>query len=46
MRLYNARQVFCNRQDSLAGLREALEDNFSDIQIDIIGCVAQFAVRA
>jgi hypothetical protein len=46
MRLYNARKVFCNLQDSLAGLTEALEENFSHIQIDIIGCVAQFAVRA
>ena len=46
MRLYNARKVFCNLQDSLAGLTEALEANFRDIQLDIIGCVAQFAVRA
>jgi hypothetical protein len=40
MRLYKARKVFCNLQDSVAGLTEALEESFSDIQIDILGCVA------
>ena len=46
MRLLNARRVFCNLQDSLAGLREALQSSFRQMQIDIIGCVAQFSCRA
>jgi SAM-dependent methyltransferase len=46
MRLYNARKVFCNLQDSLAGLTEALEQNLQHVQIDVIGCVAQFSGRA
>lgn len=46
MRLYNARQVFCNLQDSLAGLTEALERNFRNVRIDVIGCVAQFSGNA
>ena len=46
MRLYNARQVFCNLQDSLAGLTEALEKNFRNVHIDVIGCVAQFSGNA
>ena len=46
MRLYNARHVFCNRQDSLLGLRQALEENFRNVQVEVIGCVAQFSGTA
>lgn len=46
MRLYNARKVFCNLQDSLADLRHALETTFRNVQIEVIGCVAQFSGRA
>jgi hypothetical protein len=46
MRLYNARKLFCNLQDSLADLRRALETTFRDVQIEVIGCVAQFSGRA
>lgn len=45
MRLYNARKVFCNLDDSLAGLRQALEKTFSNVRIEVIGCVAQFSGR-
>lgn len=46
MRLYNARKVFCNLEDSLDGLRLALEKTFRDVQIEVVGCVAQFSGRA
>ena len=46
MRLYNARKVFCNLEDSLADLRQALEATFHTVQIEVIGCVAQFSGRA
>jgi SAM-dependent methyltransferase len=46
MRLYNAGKVFCNLQDSLAGLTAALKHTFQHVQIEVIGCVAQFSVRA
>lgn len=46
MRLYNARKVFSNLEDSLAGLRQALESTFRTVQIEVIGCVAQFSGRA
>lgn len=46
MRLYNARRVFCNLQDSLADLRQALEMTFHDVRIEVIGCVAEFSGRA
>lgn len=38
----NARQVFCNRQDTLAGLREALHQHLRDVQIEVHGSVALF----
>lgn len=46
MRLYNARKVFCNLDDSLADLRQALETTFRHVQIEVVGCVAQFSGRA
>lgn len=46
MRLYNARKVFRNLQDSLDGLREALEGSLDHVQIEVIGCVAQFSGTA
>jgi SAM-dependent methyltransferase len=46
MRLYNTRKVFCNLQDSLAGLTKALEGSLHHVRIDVIGCVAQFSGRA
>lgn len=46
LRLYNARKVFCNLDDSLADLRQALETTFRNVQIEVVGCVAQFSGRA
>ena len=46
MRLYNARRVFSNLQDSLAGLTQALECHFDDVRVDVVGCVARFSGRA
>ena len=46
MRIYNARKVFCNLEDSLADLRRALETTFRNVQIEVIGCVAQFSGQA
>jgi len=46
MRVLNVRNVFCNLQDSLGGLREAIQRSFRHVQIDVIGCVAQFCCRA
>ena len=46
MRFYNACKVFCNLQDSLAGLNQALNASFRNVHIEVIGCVAQFSARA
>jgi hypothetical protein len=46
MRFYNARGVFCNLLDSLAGLTSALEASYADVRVDVVGCVARFSARA
>lgn len=46
MRFYNARKVFCNLEDSLTDLRQALEKTFRNVRIEVIGCVAQFSGTA
>ena len=45
MAFYNARQIFSNTQDSLAGLEHELHTRFEDVQLRVIGCVALFRVR-
>jgi SAM-dependent methyltransferase len=46
MRLYNAYGVFCNLQDNLADLKTALESRYTEVRIDVVGCVASFTARA
>jgi len=46
MRLYNARRVFCNERDDVDGLVRALEQHLKHVQVETIGCVAQFSGRA
>ncbi len=45
MRWYNARGIFSNAADDLAGLTRALEARFGDVHLDVVGCVALFAGR-
>ncbi|WP_299019784.1 class I SAM-dependent methyltransferase [uncultured Photobacterium sp.] len=42
MSVYNSKGIFDNNQDSLEGLREALESHFSQVEIVVVGCVAMF----
>jgi SAM-dependent methyltransferase len=46
MRLYNTANVFCNLEDSLSGLTDSLAKTFRHVEIEVIGCVAQFSARA
>lgn len=43
LRLLNARGVFHNRHDDLAGLREALDSEFHKHEVSVSGAVALFA---
>lgn len=43
MAVYNRNGVFANRADTLAELREALEQRFDDLSVEVVGCVALFA---
>lgn len=45
MKLYNARGIFCNVKDDLAGLSEALASRFSESNVDVIGSAALFWAR-
>ncbi|MDW5329723.1 class I SAM-dependent methyltransferase [Plantactinospora sp. KLBMP9567] len=42
MKVYNARGIFHNADDDLAGLRWQLDQRFTDIQLTVRGCVALF----
>lgn len=45
MEIYNRKGVFSNRADDLAGLRRALEQRFTDVSVDVVGCAALFVGR-
>ena len=45
MHFYNEKGVFCNRQDSAEALRKELDARFTEVSIEIIGCVALFSAR-
>lgn len=45
MALYNSKGIFGNTQDTAEGLREALERNFAEVDIELVGCVAKFVAR-
>ena len=42
---YNRRGIFHNTEDSLDGLRGALEDSFESHELRLVGVVALFAGR-
>jgi len=45
MSVYNKKGIFHNTQDTLEELQQALESRFTDVSIDVIGCVALFSAR-
>jgi len=45
MAFYNKRGIFSNHRDYRNGLREVLESRFSNVQIEVKGCVAMFIAR-
>jgi methyltransferase family protein len=45
IRLYNAKGVFNNLDDDLAGLGDGLKVRFGQVEIETIGCVALFRAR-
>ncbi|MGI5213774.1 class I SAM-dependent methyltransferase [Plantactinospora sp. CA-290183] len=46
MRIYNARGIFHNHGDDLAGLRAQLDARFQDVRVTVRGCVALFEAAA
>jgi hypothetical protein len=45
LRLYNAKGVFNNVDDDLAGLSDGLKARFGQVDIETMGCVALFCAR-
>ena len=45
MGVYNAKGIFSNTEDDLAGLRQVLANRFSDVSIEVVGCAALFTGR-
>lgn len=45
MRIYNAKGVFSNEDDTPETLRTELSHRFADVDIRVIGCVALFSAR-
>ena len=45
MRIYNRKGIFGNRDDSAEGLRRALDQHFSEVQMTYCGRVAMFVAR-
>ncbi|MDE0142920.1 MAG: class I SAM-dependent methyltransferase [Caldilineaceae bacterium] len=45
MAFYNGKGIFCNRDDHLQGLEQALAQRFPDHSIQVAGCAALFSAR-
>ena len=45
MNTYNNKGVFSNLDDSAEGLKRELEARFSDVSVEVVGCVALFSAR-
>ena len=43
MGLYNKKGIFCNSNDEITSLEKSLKENFSNVKIEIVGCVALFS---
>ncbi|WP_018690853.1 class I SAM-dependent methyltransferase [Algicola sagamiensis] len=43
MQVYNQKGIFDNTRDDLQGLRTALESQFKQVNIQVVGCVALFS---
>jgi len=43
--LYNAKGIFSNSEDSVAALKDALQQRFAESEVEVRGCVALFRAR-
>ncbi|MGL0936166.1 class I SAM-dependent methyltransferase [Vibrio vulnificus] len=43
MSVYNKKGIFCNSNDDLDSLISSLNEHFTDVKVDVIGCVALFS---
>jgi len=45
MAFYNKKGIFSNQHDDLDGLKQALNQRFHDVSVEIVGCAALFSGR-
>lgn len=45
MEIYNQKGIFSNQQDSFEGLQQSLNQQFRDVSVEVVGCVALFSGR-
>jgi hypothetical protein len=45
IRLFNALGTFSNSSDTLGDLRRVLEERFSEVSLETVGCAALFSAR-
>ena len=45
MAFYNKKGIFSNQHDDLNGLKQALNQRFHDVSVEIVGCAALFSGR-
>ena len=45
MAVYNKKGIFSNQDDNLEDLKSALNQRFTDVSVNVIGCVALFSCR-
>lgn len=43
MSIYNKKGIFSNQADDVDGLKKVLESHFSNVKIELVGCVALFS---
>jgi hypothetical protein len=46
MAFYNSKGIFTNHHDDLDGLKAALAEHLTDVQVEVAGCAALFSGRA
>ena len=45
MEIYNQKGIFSNQQDSLEGLVRSLNQQFREVSVEVVGCVALFSAH-
>lgn len=45
LKVYNDKGIFCNYSDDISSLVNSLKEHFSDVKVEVVGCVALFSAK-